>query len=329
MDKLFTIGLVAILVIGMVTALPLTHTFALKTKEKKALKSIDKALIRATEGKPSTIDLLNISRFNDSSTIVVINNTGGVVVVPPPPPPVCLPNQHVENGMCVPNEPPTGNVSKVCLVGDLVGNKVPDMMKNGGCNLKIGLGDLGYGKDLSYFKGLKFDKCVVGNHDAKEDGDSNPVVKEALAYCKDHWWLTIAQGTTIIIGLNTNGDPAVQLQTVKELLSQNPVLNTVIIASHKAGHVPPNSHHPAEAKSLYASIEALIPSNIKLIEVAGHNHVMSAAHVNNWYQSGAGGKSHYECGTDAVWTFCDNKAVGYLELTVDNKNGDTTAKFIK
>jgi len=34
------------------------------------------------------------------------------------------------------------------------------------CNLKIGLGDLGYGSDLSYFKSLNFNKCVIGNHDA-------------------------------------------------------------------------------------------------------------------------------------------------------------------
>jgi hypothetical protein len=255
-----------------------------------------------------------------------------VVVVPPPPPPpqVCNRNEHLENGICVPDTiTPAANISKICLVGDLKGNTVPDLMKKGGCNLKIGLGDLGYTSDLSYFKSLKFDKCVVGNHDAKEDGDSDPIVKEALAYCGDHWWITIAQGTAIIIGLNTNGDEATQVQTVKTLLSQNPVLNTVIVVSHKAGHTPPSSHHPAEAQSLYTSIEKLIPSNVKLVEVAAHNHVMSAAHTQGWYESGAGGKSHYECGIDSNWTFCDNKSWGYLELTVDNQNGATAAKFIK
>jgi hypothetical protein len=312
--KLLAIVLLSVILLSSTV---LSHDLFAKSKDSKAKDAIIKAIGKAVEGKYSTIKLIQLSKSNVSGYVIAYNTTKATPPVTPPNPP--------------PNPPPTptGNISKVCLVGDLKGSTVPNMMKANNCNYKIGLGDLGYASDLSYFKGLKFDRCVVGNHDAKEDGDSDPIVKEALAYCGDHWWVTIAQGTTIIIGLNTNGDSATQLQTVKTLLSQNPILNTVIVVSHKAGHVPPNSHHPAEAKSLYASIEALIPSNVKLIEVAGHNHVMSAAHANNWYQSGAGGKSHYECGTDTVWTFCDNKAVGYLELTIDNNSGATAAKFIK
>ena len=53
-----------------------------------------------------------------------------------------------------------------------------------GCNFKIGIGDLGYKSDLSYFKNLKFDRCVVGNHYFDEDGSAS-LEKETLAYCGD------------------------------------------------------------------------------------------------------------------------------------------------
>ena len=224
---------------------------------------------------------------------------------PPPPPP-----------------PPVVNTSKVCLVGDLSGSTVPNMMKD--CTLKIGLGDLGYASDLKYFKGLKFDKCVIGNHDAAEDGSST-IEKEALAYCGDHWSQKVGNAT-LLIGLNTN-DGAGSVSFVQSAV-QDPKIKTVILMSHKGGHVPPNSHHPAEASALYKQLEALVPTNIKLIEVYGHNHVMSSAPSQNWYQSGAGGKSHYSCGIDQVWTFCDNTHYGYLELTIDNTNGNIAAKFI-
>lgn len=329
--KLGIVLVVAIIGIALITSVPLTHTFAKSKKDSKARDAIIKAMGKVVEGKFSTIKLVIISKSNVTGFVVAYNTTKPNPNPPPvpPEPPVCNRNDHLENGTCVPDTiPTTGNVSKVCLVGDLKGTTVPNLMNKTGCDVKVGLGDLGYASDLKYFKALKFDKCVAGNHDTKEDGSSS-LEKETTAYCGDSWWLTIANGTAVIIGINTNGDTAKQLQTVKTVLSKSPVINTIIIVSHKAGHVPPNSHHPAEAKALYANIEKLIPSNVKLIEVYGHNHVSSSAPSKNWYQAGAGGKSHYECGTDSTWTFCDNKSWGYLELTVDNNNGATAAKFIK
>lgn len=322
-----------ILVLVVVSMVLVPHSFvnAKSSKDKKARDAIVKAIGKAVEGKYSTIDMVNISKKNDNSTITVYNKTVSVTP-PPPPPPTCMTGWHYDTTAkeCVqditppPPPPPTGNISKVCLVGDLKGSTVPNLMKN--CNIKVGLGDLGYGSDLSYFKGLKFDKCVVGNHDSTEDGSSS-IYKEALAYCGDHWSLKIGN-STMVIGLNTNGDVTSQVQAAQKIISQSSGIKTIILISHKGGHVPPNSHHPAEAATLYKQLEALIPTNVKLIEVFGHNHVSSSAPSQNWYQAGAGGKSFYSCGTDAIWTFCDNSKVGYLELTVSNKDGTTAAKFV-
>ena len=286
-----------------------------KSKDSKARDAIVKVIGKAVEGKYSQIDLVSLSKKNDNNTITVYNKTGGGVPIPTPTPSPIPPNPP----------PPSGNISKVCLVGDLSGSTVPNLMKN--CTYKIGLGDLGYKSDLSWFKSLNFNKCVIGNHDATEDGSSS-IYKEALSYCGDHWSLKIGN-STLILGFNTNGDVSSQIEAAQSTLSQNTQLKTVILLSHKGGHVPPNSHHPAEASTLYKSLENSIPSGIKIFEVFGHNHVMSSAPSMNWYQSGAGGKSHYSCGTDQVWTFCDNSNYGYLELTVDNNNGNTAAKFIK
>jgi hypothetical protein len=297
-----------LLVILVVSIALIPHVDA-KSKDSKAKKAIIKAIGKSVEGKYSSIKLVQISKSNVTGYVIVYNTTKAVPpVVPPNPPPVPI---------------PTGNTSKVCLVGDLKGSTVPNMMK--GCNYKIGLGDLGYQSDLSYFKGLKFDKCVIGNHDSPED-ESNAIYKEALAYCGDHWSLKIGT-STLILGFNTNGDISSQVQAAQKALTSG--LKTIILVSHKGGHVPPNSHHGAEAASLYSQLEKLIPTNVKLVEVFAHNHVSSSAPSKNWYQAGAGGKSFYSCGIDAIWTFCDNKSNSYLELTIDNVNGNTAAKFIK
>src|ERR1043165_7387208 len=142
MNKLLLIALISILAIALVTS---HATFAKSKADKKAEKAIDKAIGKATEGKYSTIDMVNISKFNDSTTITVYNKTGGSVS--PSPPPVPPPN---------PNPPPVSNGFKLCMVGDLSGSAVPNAMQ--GCNYKIGLGDLGYQSDLSYYKGLHFDR---------------------------------------------------------------------------------------------------------------------------------------------------------------------------
>lgn len=310
------VALVWLLVLVVVSMIVLPHSFVqAKSKDSKAKDKIIKAIGKAVEGKYSTIKLIQLSKSNVSGYVVVYNTTKAIPVPPPNPPPNPPPT-------------PTGNVSKVCLVGDLKGSTLPNMMKD--CNYKIGLGDLGYGSDLSYFKSLNFNKCVIGNHDSPEDG-STSIYKEALAYCGDHWNVKIGQ-SALILGFNTNGDVVAQVSAAKDILQNSKSMmnvKTVVLVSHKGGHVPPNSHHPAEAATLYKQLEALIPANVKLFEVVGHNHVSSSAPSMNWYQAGAGGKSFYSCGQDTVWTYCDNKVPQYLELTISNNDGATAAKFIK
>src|SRR6185436_3406647 len=328
MQKLFTVGLIAILVIGLITALPLTHTFAKSGKEKKVMKSITKALDRATEGKPSTIDMLNISKFNDNSTIVVINKTGSIT--PPPPPPTCKPTEHLENGKCVPNPPPppppTGNTTLVCTVGDFKDGKVMTAMKKDKCDITIALGDMGYGSNLNLLKSLGFTNCVVGNHDAVEDG-SAAIYKEALAYCKDSWYKVAGNGTTILVGINTNGNDAKTIAWLSDLLNNlSDNVKNVIIFSHKGGHVFKNAHHPAEASAIYSKVEDAGHANVKIYEVAGHKHNMAQSTNGLWFIAGSGGAKKYTCGTDAQWNFCGTDT-GYLRFTIDNKGSIATGFY--
>ncbi len=297
----------------LVSATVLSHVDA-KSKDSKAKSAIIKAISRAVEGKYSTIKLIQLSKSNVSGYVTIYNITSPLPSPTPTPTPIPVPL-------------PTGPTTKVCLVGDLKGSDVPNLMKD--CNLKIGLGDLGYADTLSWFKSLNFNHCSIGNHDSLEDSTS-AMYKEALAYCGDHWSFKPTPNV-LILGFNTNSDPSIQVNWAKKQLSDtNNMANvkTVIFVSHKAGHVPPNSHHPAEASSLYKQVEALIPSSIKLFEVAGHNHLSSASDTMRWYQAGSGGKSFYSCGTDAVFNFCDNKNLAFLQLTIDNSNGNTVAHFI-
>lgn len=325
--------LATIIITVLLSAAVLGHVDA-KSKDSKAKDAIIKALGKAVEGKYSKIDLMSVSKLNDSSSVFFYNKTKGPITPPVPVPIPCPTGSVVINGGCVPPTPsppnppplPTGEVTTICLAGDLSGNAVPSAMKD--CNMKIGLGDLGYKSDLSYFKGLKFDKCVIGNHDALEDG-SSAIYQEALAYCGDHWSLKTANNTVLILGFNTNSDPSIQISWAKSIMSDSKNMQnvkTVIVISHKNGHVFPNAHHPAEAKSLYSQIEQIqLPTGVKLFEISGHNHDL--AQGGNWYIAGAGGRSHYACGTDALWTFCNNSNYGYLKLTIDNKNGAITSAF--
>ena len=60
-------------------------------------------------------------------------------------------------------------------------------------------------KTWNDFKSGKGFARVIGNHDAEDDG--NPVLfKQSLEFCKDHWYRKIAGGTTLLFGLDTNGD---------------------------------------------------------------------------------------------------------------------------
>jgi len=284
-----------------------------KSKDSKARDAIVKAIGKAVEGKYSQIDVVSLSKKNDNSTITVYNKT---VVITPPQPPNPPPN---------PPPTPVGNVSKVCLVGDLSGSTVPNLMKN--CTLKIGLGDLGYKSDLSWFKSLNFDKCVQGNHESGNEDGTASLEKETQAYCGNSWNLKVGN-VTMLFGFNTNGNLNNQLTTAKQVPLTG--IKTVFVLTHKPCYTSPNSHHPVESnvKAFCDSFAKTIPTGVKIYYIAGHNHQQASTVDGLKFISGAGGKSHYECGQDQLWNFCNNKDYGYLEATVGNTDGKVATKFI-
>jgi hypothetical protein len=311
------------------------NTFAKSAKDSKARRDINKAIGQAVEGKFSSIKTVNISTYtapNESFTVWNKTSPGSLPpIITPPEPQVCNKNDHFDpvTGFCVPDSPTSG--FKVCMAGDFKDSKVFDAMKTNGCNYRIALGDNGYGSDLKLLKSISPDKCVVGNHDSIEDGSAT-IEKEALAYCGNSWWVKF-NGSTLMLGFNTNGDLTKQLNAAKDLLFDKAFMSgvkNVIALSHKGGHVFPSAHHPAEAKTFYAELEGNVPVGVKLIEVSGHNHNAAAAPTKGWYISGNGGKNFYSCGIDKDWTFCNNKTISYLEATIpkDSNNNTVAVHFI-
>jgi hypothetical protein len=216
------------------------------------------------------------------------------------------------------------------MVGDFKDSKVFDAMKTNGCNYRIALGDNGYASDLKTLKSIAPDRCVPGNHDAKEYGSAS-LEKEALAYCGNSWWTKFGS-STVMLGFNTNGNLTKQLTAAKNLLYDGEFMSgvkNVIAVSHKGGHVFPSAHHPAEAKTFYADFEKAIPAGVKLISIAAHNHNDAAAPTKGWYVAGNGGKSFYACGNDKDWTYCNNKTISYLEATIpDSSNNSIAVHFV-
>lgn len=302
----------------LLSSVVLVHSVDAKSKDSKAKSAITKAIGRGVEGRYASIDMVNVSKINDSSVIVVYNKTAGSQPSPSPTPTPIPPN---------PTPIPPTSGFKLCMAGDFKDSSVFDAMKSNGCNYRIALGDMGYASDLSLVKKIAPDRAVCGNHDSKEDGSAT-IEKECLAFAGNSWYQKI--GSTLILGFNTNGVIAPQLDAAKKLLFDNQFMagiKNVIALSHKNGHVFPNAHHPSEASSLYSQLESIVPQGITLWEVGGHNHDSASADLMHWYIAGSGGKSFYACGKDANWTFCDNKTKAFLQFTIDN-NGNITPNFI-
>ena len=226
---------------------------------------------------------------------------------------------------------PTNSVNKIAIVGDISGTTIRNSIQEHNPDLVVALGDLGYKSSLSTFKKDygKFNlKCLVGNHDSAEDSEGDPIVKEAPAYC-GHWWNVKIGKTTMLFGFNTNGDLNNQLAAAKKVSLQG--IKNVFVMSHKPCYTSPNSHHPVESnvKSFCNSLASSIPAGIKVYYIAAHNHQLASTVDGTKFISGGGGRSHYDCGTDAVWNFCDNKNYGFLEVTININNGNVAANFVK
>ena len=224
----------------------------------------------------------------------------------------------------------TNSVTKIALVGDISGTSIRDLIKEHNPDLVVALGDLGYESTSDTFKkdyGIFNLKCLVGNHDSPEDAGGDPIVKEAPAYCGD-WWNVKVGSTMMLFGFNTNGDLNNQLEAAKKTSLQG--IKTIIVMTHKPCYTTPNSHHPVEpnVKAFCDTLASSIPAGIKVYYIAAHNHQLASTIDGTKFLSGGGGRSHYECGTDAVWNFCDNKNFGFLEVAINTMNGDIVANFV-
>jgi predicted phosphodiesterase len=225
----------------------------------------------------------------------------------------------------------TSNISTIALVGDISGTSIRDSIRARNPDLVVALGDLGYKSSLSTFKkdyGIFNLKCLVGNHDSAEDSAGAPIVKEAPAFCGD-WWNLKVGNATMLFGFNTNGDLNKQLEAAKKVSLQG--IKNLLMMSHKPCYTSPNSHHPVEpnVKAFCDSLASSIPTGIKIYYIAAHNHQLASTVDGMKFISGGGGRSHYDCGTDGVWNFCDNKNYGFLEIAINTKNDNITATFVK
>jgi hypothetical protein len=330
MKQLFVVSLI---ILTLVLAPTLTQDLFAKKKsaDSKAKDAIIKALGKAVEGKFSKIELSSFKLFDSNVTVTYWNKTSGPVI--PPPPPKCLPTEHLENGKCVPNTTPsTANSTIVCMVGDIGGTAVSAQMDKQGCDVKIGLGDLTYKSTIDNFVKLKFDKCVVGNHDANENAKGDPIVKQALLLCGESWWLKVGN-STLFMGFNTNGNLDTQLGAAQDFLTNTTFMQgitNVHFLSHKPiCMTPPNSHHPLELPATFCdSLLHYVPAGVKVYFENGHNHVLAQTKDGQTSTVGGGEKSHYGCGTNAIWVFCNNNDFGFLMIIIDNHNGNQVSKFI-
>jgi predicted phosphodiesterase len=219
------------------------------------------------------------------------------------------------------------------FVGDLdCSNNLPDQVKKDNPTLFIALGDLCYKKDLTNFKNTYTDlknankfACLIGNHDSDEDGNLI-ILNQTQEYCGDHWYRKIANNTTLLIGLNTNGDTILQTKWGQSLVTNATLMKgvkNVFLLVHKPAHTPPESHHPAESSTIrmISGIEGNISKSIQVYEIAGHNHFMAESNDGRWFITGAGGRSHYEGSTSSEWPFVNKIDYGYLQFKINNTDG--------
>lgn len=225
------------------------------------------------------------------------------------------------------------NITVIDIVGDIdCSNNLPAQVEKDNPTLFIALGDLCYKKDLTNFKNTYTDlrnanklACLIGNHDSEEDGNLI-ILNQTQEYCGDHWYRKIANDTTLLIGLDTNGDTISQTKWGQSLVTNATLMKgikNVLLLAHKPAHTPPESHHPAENSTIrmISDIEGNISKSIQIYEIAGHNHFMAESSDGRWFITGAGGRSHYEGTTSSEWPFVNKIDYGYLQIRINNTDG--------
>lgn len=304
----------------------------------------------AVDHKWDRYDLLVGSMKGDSSNFTIYKSGNGTV-----PPIHCGEGTHNENGVCVPDgekcpegqfwnatamecqdnpKPPvvneTGDKTTIDLAGDFDGTSVIKAMKG---DYNIGLGDLMYQSTLDNFiKAWDVKEnhaCVVGNHNTLEDGNT-VISKQSKEYCGDVWVKKVANGTTLLVGVNTNGDLGSIKGTVMASLGNEDYMNgvkNVLLLTHKPCDTHPNSHHTVESAVGDFCNAVKNAVHVNFVTIAGHNHEIAKKSDGSSYLAGGGGKtSHRGCGTGNGWDWCKEQT-GFLRLTIDNDSGKITAKF--
>ncbi|MFZ0628437.1 MAG: hypothetical protein WAM16_03970, partial [Nitrososphaeraceae archaeon] len=132
--------------------------------------------------------------------------------------------------------------------------------------------------------------------------------------------------TTLLIGLNTNGDTESQTKWGQSLVTNETLMKgikNVMLLAHKPAHTP-ESHHSARNSTIkmVLGIESNISKSIEVYEISAHNHIMAESSNGRWFISGAGGKSHYEGTSSSEWPFVNTKSYGYLQIRINNTDGN-------
>lgn len=319
--------LLGVMLLTSLTAIQTTYAQTLPPtdqEQKKAFEEITKAIDRAVEGNWSNIDQFELSQFDNNDTEVIKNDT-----LPIPEPLPCTDDQHLDNGICVPNEPPkdndtdtTPNATRnatVIVVGDLDNKKVLGAITNANADYCFFLGDLEY-SDFEAFEDY-LDICpvvkwVIGNHDDDPKFDN-----------METW--NVKTGQVLWIGFSSEGNYAEQKQIVQSYFNNQTLMQDVKaihLLSHKPQDQPhPNSHHGLEkgVEDFSNFVEQITPQGVVLLKEWGHNHDFAESADGLEKEIGIGGREHYTCGTNTAWPVCINDEFGYYKYTVNLDTGES------
>jgi hypothetical protein len=246
-----------------------------------------------------------------------------------------VPNQNTTSSTMINGSKKNdSSVTVINAVGDIkCFNHLDDQIKSDNPDLFIALGDVCYKPDLinfttTYGDLIKENKlaCVVGNHESVNEDGNSELQNQTLELCGDHWYRKIANDTSLLIGLNTNGDTESQTKWGKSLVTNGTLMKgikNVFLLAHKPAHTP-ESHHPARNSTIVmlAGIESNISKSVQVYELSAHNHIMAESSNGRWFISGAGGRSHYDGETSPEWPYVNTKNYGYLQIRINNTDGN-------